>query len=491
MNTSLSAHLQDGLTIVVVGASGDLAKKKTYPSLLALYAQDLLPQDALIWGYARSQKTHEELREQLKPYLLKGTEESVVDSFLSRCYYKKGKSYGDEDAWNELSVHIEEHEDSLTKNQHNRLFYMAIPPNVFGETGLAIKKTAMQFPDKGWSRLVIEKPFGRDLESCRTLLATLSAQFDEHHIYRIDHYLGKEVVQNLLIWRFGNSFFERIWNRDAIQSVHITFKEPFGTEGRGGYFDNYGIIRDILQNHLLQVLMLLAMEAPTVADGVTASDHIRDAKYKVLQSMSQIELKDCLLGQYKGYSDDETIENKDTNCPTYAAIRCFVNTPRWAGVPFTLEAGKALDEQLCEVRIQFREAPAAAFLFPNHTLARNELVMRLQPDPAIFLTTNIKSPGFASSPMPVSMGMDYQSLSQENPDAYTRLILDVLRGRQASFVRADELERSWEIFTPLLHQIEEENVRPNIYEYGSTGPEQREAFMEESGIGGPMMQSAL
>lgn len=392
-HSSLSEHLEDGLTVFVIGASGDLAKKKTYPSLLALYEQNLLPQDTLIWGYARSEKSHEELREQIKPYLIKNVEESVVDSFLSRCYYKRGKSYGDEQAWKELSTHVQEHEASSATRQHNRLFYMAIPPNVFGETGLAIKKTSMQDEAKGWSRLVIEKPFGHDLESCQELLSTLSSQFDEHHLYRIDHYLGKEIVQNLLMFRFGNSLFEWIWNRNAIQKVTISFKEPFGTEGRGGYFDNYGIIRDILQNHLLQVLTLVAMEPPPVAEGVDAKDHIRDAKNNVLQSMSVIDLDDCLLGQYKGYSDDETISNKDTNCPTYAAIKCFVNTPRWANVPFVLEAGKALNERLCEVRIEFRDAPASEFMFPNRELPRNELVMRLQPDPSISFTSNIKKPG--------------------------------------------------------------------------------------------------
>ena len=481
MNSSLyqSSHLQDGLTVVVVGASGDLAKRKTYPSLLALFAQNLLPADTLIWGYARSQMTHVELRQRLRPFLLNAVEEPIVDSFLTRCYYMCGTSYGDNSAWESLASYIQEHEDSLPELKHNRLFYMAIPPNVFGETGLAIKKAAWRTSTNGWSRLVIEKPFGRDLESCKMLMATLNSQFQEHDLYRIDHYLGKEVVQNLLIWRFANSIFENIWNRDTIQSVRISFKEPFGTDGRGGYFDNYGIIRDVLQNHLLQVLMLLAMEAPVVADGVDSDDYIRDAKYRVLQSMPEIQLEDCLLGQYMGYSDDETIENKDTNCPTYAAIRCFVHTPRWSGVPFILEAGKGLNEHICEARIQFKEAPS--FLFPNRTLPCNELVMRLQPNPSIFLTTNIKTPGLSSAPMTASMSMsEYEG--QGHPDAYTRLLLDVLHGRHASFVRADELERSWEIFTPLLHHIEKEQIRPHAYEFGSSGPKQRERFMLKSGI---------
>ena len=323
---------------------------------------------------------------------------------------------------------------------------------------------------------------GRDLESYDTLSTSLATQFQEHHLYRIDHYLGKEIVQNLLIWRFSN-IFESLWNRDSIQSVIISFKEPFGTEGRGGYFDSFGIIRDVLQNHLLQVLMLLAMEPPLYIEGPDAAHHIRDCKTRVLFSMPPIPLEDCLLGQYQGYADDPSIDNKDTNCPTYAALRTFINTPRWSGVPFILEAGKALNERKCEICIQFRAPPAAKTMFATE-LPRNELVMRLQPNPAIFMKANIKSPGFASQVTPVHIGVDYNSIVTpgNNPDAYTRLILDVLRGRQGSFVRDDELRRSWELFTPLLHKIEQEHVRPEIYQCGTEGPMQREAFLKSMGV---------
>jgi len=508
--TDNSTYIQDGLTVVVIGASGDLAKKKTYPSLFSLYCQNLLPRDTLIWGYARSAKTHSSFRNHIKQHLLKNTgaadddktSNELVDSFLSCCYYNRGKSYGDEEAWKRLDCIVTEHEMiSPQKSHHNRLFYMATPPNVFGEIAGAIKKYSMQREETGWSRVVIEKPFGRDSQSCKDLLQTISTHFDERHLYRIDHYLGKEVVQNILIWRFGNSIFERIWDRHTVQSVHIIFKENFGTEGRGGYFDNYGIIRDLLQNHLLQILMLVAMEAPAFpADDEghppdTTDELIRDTKFKVLESMPNIELEDCLLGQYKGYTDDETITNKDTNCPTYAAVKCHVNTRRWGTVPFVLEAGKALDERLCEVRIQFRQSPVIRAMFPkDHDIPQNELVMRLQPNPAIYLTANIKSPGFGVSPMPIEVGMDYASLpGDNNPDAYTRLLLDVLRGRQGNFLRGDELQRSWEIFTPLLQRIESENIRPLQYDYGAAGPAERDLFLKQKmGVSKPsVMQSAL
>lgn len=314
---------------------------------------------------------------------------------------------------------------------------------------------------------------------------------------QIDHYLGKEIVQNMQLFRFGNSVWEWMWNRNAIENVTFTFKEPFGTDGRGGYFDNYGIIRDILQNHLLQVLTVFAMEPPEADDG----DSIRNAKTAVLNAMDPILLEDSLLGQYDGYTDDPTITNKDTNCPTYASLRCWIHTPRWEGVPFILEAGKAMDDKLVEVRVRFKTPTTLQSVRAQvKKLAPNELVMRLQPNPSIELHGNLKTPGLASSPMPSAMTMNYEDIPNlSNPDAYTRLLLDVLRGKKGSFVRDDELRRSWEIFTPILHAIERDGVRPKPYKYGTSGPVGTEAWKEEMGkfkeggvpVQTPQLQSAL
>jgi hypothetical protein len=228
-----------GLTIVVIGASGDLAKKKTYPSLLHLFDDSLLPDNTIIWGYARSNMSHDDLRSKLRPYLEKTScSQNVISDFLSRCFYKSGQSYGDIAAFTDLNQQIASNEKKHSnKLEHNRLFYFAIPPNVFEETGVAIKQTCMA--EKGWTRVVLEKPFGRDLQSCEDMLATLSKHFSEEQLFRIDHYLGKEMVQNLLVLRFGNLMFERLWDRNSIQCVILTFKEPFGTEGRGGYFGRF------------------------------------------------------------------------------------------------------------------------------------------------------------------------------------------------------------------------------------------------------------
>jgi glucose-6-phosphate 1-dehydrogenase len=305
------------LCIVVVGASGDLAKKKTYPSLLNLYDDGYLPAHCQIWGYARSKMTNDDLRNRLRPYLLsaEGQQHDVetVERFLQLCVYQSGTSYGDEAAYASMAHDMTALEQAAITasskttihgvvTRRNRLFYFAIPPSAFAETAVAIKNTSMQEESLGWTRLIVEKPFGRDLESFELLNKTLSQHFTEDHLYRIDHYLGKELVQNLTVLRFSNIWLERIWNAHDIQSVMLTFKEPFGTEGRGGYFDQYGIIRDILQNHLLQVLTLLAMEAPFSLEGPNAGKAIRDAKVAILNAIKPITMDDVVLGQYEGYA---------------------------------------------------------------------------------------------------------------------------------------------------------------------------------------------
>ncbi|GMI06481.1 hypothetical protein TrRE_jg2181 [Triparma retinervis] len=453
------------LTVVVIGASGDLAKKKTYPSLLSLYAGGLLPKEVQVRGYARSAKTNGQFRDGLRPYLEKTANEKgvgmeVLEGFLEKCFYANGGSYDDLEAFERLEGDIRgfEEEASIaeppilfnlgfesTNNSQsqvpsptpkccNRLFYFAIPANVFASAGNAIKSKCMSKGD-GWTRIIVEKPFGHDLDSCNELTQALAKNFDESHLYRIDHYLGKEMVQNLMIMRFGNVWFERLWSRTDVAAVLLTFKEPFGTDGRGGYFDKYGIIRDILQNHLLQVLTLVCMEPPGKVDGEDGGEDIRNCKVNVLKCIPEIKIEDC-----------------------------------------------ALDERKAEVRIQFKDAPAAEFMFDS-PCPRNELVIRLQPREAIYMKTNVKTPGFSSQPIQSELEVDYISRfnNERAPDAYTRLILDVLRGRTAGFVRNDELVESWKIFTPLLHKIEKEKVPPLVYKKGTRGPQVQDEVVERWG----------
>ena len=485
-HVSGESWVKEGLAVIIVGASGDLAKKKTYPSLLSLFAGSLLPSNVVIYGYARSKITDEQLRAKIRPFLDGEAKTDVVEHFLSRCFYQAGSSYGDLESWSSLNDSITQYEREL-KDAHgietsNRLFYFAIPPNVFAETGKAIKSTCMS--PNGFSRMIVEKPFGRDLESCKDILHRLGQYFEEESLFRIDHYLGKELVQNLMVMRFGNIWVENMWNRNCVQCVMLTFKEPFGTEGRGGYFDQYGIIRDIIQNHLLQVMSLLMMECPNTLDGPGSSEKIRNEKVRLLEAMSPITIDEVFLGQYEGYTDDETIQNKESNCPTFAIIRCFINNPRWAGVPIIFKAGKALNERKAEMRVQFKSAPAADTLFGGVEVPRNELVMKLQPGESLYLKSNIKTPGFSSTPIQSELEVKYDtryfsSSETSNPSAYSRLILDVLRGRSSNFVRSDELIRAWEIFTPVLHQIEEENIRPHSYKPGSRGPDEADKFIAE------------
>ncbi|XP_014749058.1 PREDICTED: glucose-6-phosphate 1-dehydrogenase [Sturnus vulgaris] len=326
-------------------------------------------------------------------------------------------------------------------------------------------------PVPRWNRVIVEKPFGRDLGSSEELSAHLSALFREEQIYRMDHYLGKEMVQSLMVLRFGNRIFGPIWNRDNVACVVLTFKEPFGTEGRGGYFDDFGIIRDVMQNHLLQLLCLVAMEKPAS----TNPDDVRDEKVKVLKCISPVELQDVVLGQYvgnpegppeaqKGYLDDPTVPRGSTT-PTFATAVLRVANERWDGVPFVLRCGKALNERKAEVRLQFREVPGDIFA---RQCKRNELVVRVQPREAVYAKLNTKKPGMYLRPEESELDLTYGSRYKDVklPDAYERLLLDVICGNQMHFVRSDELREAWRIFTPLLHQIEQRREPPIPYPYG-------------------------
>ncbi|XP_077487501.1 glucose-6-phosphate 1-dehydrogenase Zw isoform X6 [Amblyomma americanum] len=354
----------------------------------------------------------------------------------------------------------------------NRMFYMALPPTVFQPVATNIKQHCMS--KQGWTRVVIEKPFGKDSDTSAELSNHLASLFDESQIYRIDHYLGKEMVQNLMAIRFANQIFGPTWNRNSIASVVISFKEPFGTQGRGGYFDSFGIIRDVMQNHLLQILSLVAMEKPVS----TNAEDIRNEKVKVLKCVPPVTMNDVVLGQYvgkpggtgeeaQGYLDDPTVP-PNSRTATYATAVVYINNERWEGVPFILRCGKALNERKAEVRIQYKDVPGDIF---GGESKRNELVLRVQPGEAIYVKFMAKKPGMAfdieETELDLTYGSRYKGMTM--PDAYERLILDVCYGSQVHFVRSDELAEAWRIFTPLLHQIDREKPKPVPYEYGSRG----------------------
>jgi glucose-6-phosphate 1-dehydrogenase len=485
-------YLPDALTIFVVGASGDLAKKKTFPSLFDLFRHGFLTKRTTICGYARSAKTHTEFLNDIRPYVKeRGTDQQLQD-FFKLCLYRNGP-YDSAETLAAVFEELKRREDALLCGKVNRLFYFAIPPSVFVPIGKSIKEAVIskQIDPKtsGWSRIIVEKPFGHDSESFQELSQAMGALYTEDYIYRIDHYLGKEMVQNLVILRFSNIIFEPLWNHRHIKSVTIAFKEDFGTKGRGGYFDGYGIIRDVIQNHLVQVLSLVAMEPPVALTGDDSSNFVRDEKVKVLRCIEPVKLEDCVLGQYMAapdgselaYTDDPTVPD-DSVTPTFATMVLRIKNPRWDGVPFIIKAGKALNERKAEIRIQFKGAPGAQAMFAGQDIPSQELVMRLQPDEAVYLKTNVKNPGLTTQPVSSELDLSYkQRFGVEIFDAYTRLILEVIRGRQATFVRDDELKASWAIFTPLLHQIEKERVRPIPYEYGSRGPLESDDLVKRFG----------
>ncbi|KAH9793694.1 glucose-6-phosphate 1-dehydrogenase 1 [Citrus sinensis] len=387
-----SEKLGSTLSITVVGASGDLAKKKIFPALFALYYEDCLPEDFTVFGYARTKLTDEELRN---------------------------------------------------------------------------------------TRVIVEKPFGRDSESSGGLTRSLKQYLREDQIFRIDHYLGRELVENLSVLRFSNLVFEPLWSRNYIRNVQFIFSEDFGTEGRGGYFDNYGIIRDIMQNHLLQILALFAMETPVSLD----AEDIRNEKVKVLRSMQPLLLENVIVGQYKGhnkgsksypaYTDDPTVP-KGSLTPTFAAAALFINNARWDGVPFLMKAVKALHTKRAEIRVQFRHVPGNLYKRNFGTdldKATNELVLRLQPGEAIYVKINNKVPGLGMRLDRSDLNLLYRSrYPTEIPDAYERLVLDAIEGERRLFIRSDELDAAWALFTPLLKELEEKKIVPELYPYGSRGP---------------------
>ncbi|CAG8468156.1 7356_t:CDS:2 [Dentiscutata heterogama] len=469
-------------TIIVLGASGDLAKKKTYPALFGLYRNGFLPEGTRIIGYARSNLTIQEFHNRLLEFAKLPSDpiKEQFKQFLNLCTYVSGQYDKDED-YKRLNNAVEEVEMGFENGNKNRVFYMALPPSVFIPVAHGVKNNL--YSKKGLNRLIVEKPFGMDLESSRELGKALAPLWREDETYRIDHYLGKEMVKNLLIIRFANIFFGAIWNRQSIANVQITFKEKIGTEGRGGYFDEFGIIRDVMQNHLLQILSIVAMERPLSL----SSEDVRDEKVRVLRCIPPVELKDVVLGQYTksedgtkpGYLDDKTVP-PGSNCPTFAAATLWINNERWEGVPFILKCGKALNEQKTEIRVQFQHVPGNVF----KDAPRNELVIRVQPGEAVYMKMVNKLPGLSMDTVISELDLTYHRRFSDLkiPDAYEALILDVLKGDHSNFVRDDELDAAWKIFTPILHKIDNEKIKPVPYAYGSRGPAKIDEFVASYGF---------
>eukprot|EP00891_Asterochloris_glomerata_P006826 jgi/Astpho2/6826/Aster-06502 len=450
-----------------------------------------LPEDTLIFGYARSKLSDDDLRKKIKPGIGEGKDQ---DEFLSKIKYIAGQYDGSE-GYQKLNEALEEQEKG---DKNHRLFYLALPPSVYPQVCKGIHDSCFQRDEsKGFFRVVIEKPFGKDLESSEKLAEQINELFPEERLYRIDHYLGKEMMQNMITMRFSNRFLSPMWNAQHISNVQVCFKEPFGTEGRGGYFDEFGIIRDVMQNHLMQdlslvcmgnvisncVLSLICMEKPVS----NRADDLRDEKVKVLRCIPPVRAEEVVLGQYAaaggkpGYLEDETVPN-DSKTPTFATCVLHIRNERWHGVPFILKAGKALNERKAEIRIQFK--PPAADMNTDLDSLRNELVVRLQPDEAVYMKMVVKKPGLEATPVVSEMDLTYKERYGDThiPEAYERLILDAIRGDQQHFVRRDELRAAWAVFTPLLHAIDKGEVPLLPYKYGTRGPPQSDELVARNGF---------
>lgn len=482
-----AAELKErALTIVVLGASGDLARNKTFPALFQLFCNGLIPRTINIVGYARTKMPDVEQwkKESLAKHFPRAKDRCPhIEAFLKTITYISG-SYDGADDFFRLNDVITKFEESFPGKQKggNRLFYLALPPSVFMHACTGIRTHVMQKPGLGWVRIIIEKPFGHDTESSNELSRQLEPLFEESQIFRIDHYLGKEMVQNIVVTRFANRVFSALWNNNNIACVRITFKESIGTEGRGGYFDKAGIIRDVVQNHLTQILSLLAMEKPRSL----SPEDIRDEKVIVLRHVNPVTPADCVLGQYTrsedgsipGYLEDPTVP-KGSKCATFVVLRLFINNDRWDGVPFIIEAGKAVERRYLGIRIQFKDE-----IRPFGVAAqRNELIIRAQPSEAMYLRLTAKTPGVLSDTHQTELDLSYEHRYNITlPDAYESLIHEALLGRSTNFVRKDELDAAWRIYTPLLEAIERGETTTYPYSAGSKGPAEAQKFVDDTGF---------
>ncbi len=462
-------------TIVIFGASGDLARRKLIPALHSLLCEGLLPRGVRVLGYARSEFSQEAFSERL----LEGVQDYARlkpgmcerwPEFAERISYLSGE-YDDPASYQRLAKTVRELETEADI-EGNCLFYLAVPPVLYPVIAEQLGKVGLNQSERGWRRIIIEKPFGHDLESARELNDKVHAVFGEDQVYRIDHYLGKETVQNILVFRFANLIFEPLWNRNYVDHVQITVAESMGVGHRAGYYDEAGVMRDMLQNHILQLLSLVAMEPP----GSFSAKALRDEKAKVLHSIRPLSASGGVWGQYDGYTEEEGID-PGSQTPTYLAIKMHLDNWRWQGVPFYVRSGKRLAEKTTEITLQFKEVPHT--LFPeNVELPPGHISLYIQPNEGIHLNFQIKIPGAGMRTEGVNMAFHYGRRFGEHvlPDAYERLLLDAIQGDASLFARSDEIELAWELVDPLTDGLE-----PVKYTPGSQGPEEADRLIEEDG----------
>ncbi len=469
-------------SIVIFGGSGDLTQRKLVPSLFNLFRKGRLPEPYCILGYGKTTFSDDQYRshlaEGLKQFATFQYQPSEWAAFAAHIYFQVGQ-YTELKDYQALGARLDEVENGIG----NRLFYMALPPGLFPDIVEMLGQAGQLSEDKSWRRVVIEKPFGTDLKSARSLNAQIHTRLKESQIYRIDHYLGKETVQNILVTRFANTIFEPLWNRNYVDHVEITVAETVGVEHRGGYYDGVGVLRDMFQNHLLQLVSLVAMEPPPSFN----ADALRNEKVKVLSSIQPYQTPEVPLNtvqaQYKGYRNEPGIQ-PDSTTPTFGALRLEINNWRWQGVPFYLRSGKCLQEKVSQILIEFKCPPHLAFPRAQGKMSPNVLILYLQPDEGLHWRFEAKVPDTIADMRSVDMEFHYAGTFGQTPipEAYERLLLDALTGDASLFARADEVEMAWGLMDPIARTWETDQMPPlAFYEPGTWGPAESNALLAADG----------
>lgn len=479
-NTNLRLNVP--FVMVIFGVSGDLTRRKLVPALFELYRGGYLPERFTILGYARRDWEASDMVAEIETFLKDkpDTDQAKLKQFFAHFDYLRG-DFDKPTDYDGLAAKLKQLDDSIGQCGR-RLFYLATPAESYLKILDGIKRTKLQEAcgeDQSWTRVVVEKPFGRDLVSAKALDKELTMIFAENQIYRIDHYLAKETAQNIMMFRFANAIFEPLWSSSYIERIEIIIHESIGVGTRGNFYDATGALRDMVQNHLLQLLTLVTMEQPSA----NTAKAFRDARFKLLNSIGCMDLdhlgRNLVLGQYAGYRAEPNV-GKDSVTETFVAVLAEIDLPRWRGVPVVLVAGKKMASTMTRIRVAFKNVPKNLFQGSVGLGSHNVLTFDIQPTEGIGLQLLAKQPGYGSEIAPVTMHFNYRDdFNEQSIDAYTRLLLDTVDGDQTLFTRSDEVEAEWRFIDPILTRLGEWGLKPKVYADGSLGPEEADRLLKQ------------